>query len=149
MYCWCIENHVSGTRVVCAVHPAALILWSLRRGDLRGEMPVLALFLHAAKLWIWATSLHTTAANGLYHKCSQPTISAGPLNLLWCWLCWLRPTRLMWYMVQQGDIKSIRNSLQWSSWDPIPWGNKRVVQHPSRSRSMSGRSLLKSMDLNQ
>ena len=149
MYCRCIENCVSGTRVVCAVHPAALILWSLRRRGLLEEMPGLTLFLRAARLWTWETGLHTTAANGLYHKCSQSTMSTGPSYLLWRCLCWLHPTRLMWYMLQQADLKSITNSLQWSSWDPIPWGNKRVVQHPSQSRSMSGRFLPKSMELNR
>lgn len=63
-------------------------------------------------------------------------------------LCCLRPARLMWSMSQQADLKSIGNSLQWSSWDPISWGNKGG-QHPSISSSVSGKFLPKSMELSQ
>lgn len=144
-YCWCIENHTSGAQL----HQEALILWSLKRGYLLEEMPGLASFPCAARLWTWEIRLHTTTANGLYHKCSQPMMSTRPSHLLWCCLYWFHSARLMWLMLQQVDLKSIRNGLQWSSWDPITWGNKKVTQHPSRSRSMSGRFLQKSMELDQ
>ena len=83
VYCWCVENDVSGTWVVRAMDPAALILRFLGNVDLLDETPGLALFLRAARLWTWETGLHTAAASGWYHKRSQRMMCTWPSYLLW------------------------------------------------------------------